>query len=72
MRGEDIIAIKFNDSDQLEFLKTGAKSRKNLSNNAILKVREMLLANDELPTLHALAFVADRLYELGKKACSFD
>ena len=67
MRGEDIIAIKFNDSGQLEFLKTEAKSNKELSSNTISKARETLLANDELPTPHALAFVADRLYGLGEK-----
>lgn len=67
VRGEDIIAIKFNDSDQLEFLKTEAKSNKKLSNSTISKARETLLANDELPTPHALAFVADRLYKLGEE-----
>ena len=70
MRGEDIIAIKFNDSGSLEFLKAEAKSEKKLSKSTISKAAKALLANDELPTPHGLAFVADRLYELGEKELS--
>lgn len=67
MRGEDLIAIKFNDSGQLEFLKAEAKSNKELSSSTVSKAGKALLANDELPTPHALALVADRLYELGER-----
>ena len=70
MRGEDIIAIKFNDSGPLEFLKAEVKSENRLSRSTISKAAKALLANDELPTPHGLAFVASRLYDLGEKELS--
>ena len=70
MRGEDIIAIKFDHQGRLELLKGEAKSNKTLSNATISNARETLQANNGRPSPHALAFLADRLFESGKLQCS--
>ena len=66
MRGEDIIAIRVTDSGRLRFLKGEAKSRKSMSPSVISEAGEALLANDELPTPHALGLVTERLRDRGE------
>lgn len=66
VRGEDVIAIRVTDSGRLRFLKGEAKSRKNMPSCVISEASEALLANDELPTPHALGFVAERLLDRGE------
>lgn len=66
MRGEDVIAIKFDCRNQLEFLKGEAKSNKILSSTTISDAGVALQANKERPSPHALAFIADRLFESGE------
>ena len=66
MRGEDVIAIKVTDSGRLRFLKGEAKSRKKMPPSVISEAGETLLANDELPTPHALGLVAERLRDRGE------
>ena len=63
VRGEDVIAIKVTDSGRLRFMKGEAKSRERMSQGVVSEAGEVLLANDELPTPHALGLVAERLRE---------
>ena len=66
VRGEDVIAIKVTDSGRLRFLKGEAKSGKEIPPSVISEAGETLLANDELPTPHALGLVAERLRDRGE------
>lgn len=66
VRGEDVIAIRVTDSGRLRFLKGEAKSRERMSAGVISGAGEVLLANDELPTPHALGLVAKRLHDSGE------
>lgn len=69
MRGDDFIGIKEAKND-LHFLKGEAKSRQNMTKNAITEARTKLNANNGLPTTESLLFIANRLIEnneTGKK-----
>lgn len=67
MRGEDVIGI-YQDPNtmRLSFLKTEAKSRASLSTAVVEGARAGLAKDAELPSAHALYFVADRLMESGQ------
>ena len=65
MRGDDVIGIFVNPSDQsVRFLKAEAKSYQSLSTAVLNKAREELDNDGGLPAPHALAFVIDRLKEI--------
>jgi hypothetical protein len=67
MRGDDLIGICINRSDQTVcFLKAEAKSYKSINNNALSKARTELDNDGGLPAPHALGFVIDRLKDIGK------
>lgn len=67
MRGDDIIGIALNDGNQqVKFLKGEAKSRKSLSTNVVQEARSALNACDGMPTPHSLAFISERLFDMGK------
>lgn len=64
MRGDDIIGIALNDSDNtIKFLKCEAKSRKSLTTSVVQQARQALNNCGGFPTPHSLAFISDRLYE---------
>jgi len=65
MRGDDIIAIKTITGKKPEFLKGEIKSRVTVSQPVISEARKALRKNNGRPSPHALAFIADRLYEEG-------
>lgn len=65
MRGEDVLAFKFDTSGKLNVLKAEVKSRAAMSASVIGEARKALSANSELPSPHAVSFVADRLGETG-------
>lgn len=68
MRGEDILAFAVDDmTGALSILKGEVKSREALGAAAIRDARKSLSANNGRPSAHALAFVADRLYEEGEE-----
>ena len=67
MKGEDAIGLFLDPKTQhLHFLKTEAKSVKNLSARTLKNARNSLDKNDGLPTPHTLAFISSRLRDLGK------
>lgn len=66
MRGEDILAIRTDPDVKVNFLKGEVKSRAKLTKKTVDKARKALTSNNGRPTPHALAFVADRLYETGQ------
>jgi hypothetical protein len=70
MRGDDILAVKTDSSVAVRFLKGEVKSRIKLQKHTVEEARSALLSNDGLPTPHALAFVSDRLSEIGQVALS--
>lgn len=64
MRGEDMLA--FNATvDRLHILKGESKSRIRLNTQTVREARADLDKDNGLPSPHALAFVADRLHEIG-------
>ena len=65
MRGEDVLAFRLGDDGALKVLKAEVKSRAKMPTAVIKEAREALSANTELPSPHALSFVADRLDEAG-------
>ena len=66
MRGDDLLAVGFDDRDtNLVFLKGESKSRVTLRNGAVARARKALNTNSGLPSEHALAFLSDRLYGEG-------
>jgi hypothetical protein len=66
MRGEDVLAFDLRSKNSsLQILKAEVKSRDGMSTAVINEARDALSANNELPSPHALAFVADRLHETG-------
>ncbi|MFD3389660.1 Hachiman antiphage defense system protein HamA [Alteromonas macleodii] len=66
MRGDDVIGFVFDLQNQrIQFLKAEAKGNRALSNDVLQKARKELDNDDGLPAPHALAFVSDRLRELG-------
>ncbi|MGV8000982.1 SAVED domain-containing protein [Photorhabdus temperata subsp. temperata] len=68
MRGEDVIGMYIDpQTETLFFLKTEAKSRARMNASTITDARNNLDKGQGLPTAHALAFIATRLLETGKK-----
>jgi hypothetical protein len=75
MRGEDVIGLA-RSKQGVRFLKGESKSRINLTPVVVAQARKALKANLELPSNHAMAFIADQLftqgnYELGRVFESF-
>lgn len=68
MRGEDVLAFSFDAKGKLYVLKAEVKSRVAMSTTVISEARKSLSANNELPSPHAISFVADRLNEIGDLA----
>lgn len=68
MRGEDVLAFRFDAKGRLYVLKAEVKSRAAMSTTVIGEARKALSANAELPSPHAISFVADRLSEAGDLA----
>lgn len=68
MRGEDVLAFNLHPTKKtLEILKVEVKSRASMITAVINEARVSLSASNELPSPHALAFVADRAHEIGDK-----
>ena len=67
MRGEDVLAFNLG-SGVLKILKGEVKSRAAMTAAVITEAREALSGYQELPSPHAISFVADRLNEIGDKA----
>ncbi|SMD04482.1 Hachiman antiphage defense system protein HamA [Primorskyibacter flagellatus] len=66
MKGDDVIGIRTADQGQnIKFLKVEAKSQKDLSEKTVSKARVALDGDNSFPAPHALAFIADRLQEIG-------
>jgi hypothetical protein len=65
MRGEDVLGFALSPTSELHVLKAESKSRKSMTSAVIGEARKALCANSGLPSPHAMAFVADRLDELG-------
>lgn len=71
MRGDDVIAIEIaNNGTSLRYLKTEAKSRERLDGRTVREARQALDDENGLPSSHALAFIAQRLWELGYSVLS--
>jgi len=66
MRGDDVLAFSLGATGQgLEVLKAEVKSRAKMQTSVIEEARAALSDHQELPSAHAIGFVADRLGELG-------
>lgn len=66
MRGEDVIGLRQDpETQRLQFLKTEAKSRVNLTAQVLTEARANLDKDGGLPSAHALAFISARLLEIG-------
>ncbi|CAJ0797121.1 Hachiman antiphage defense system protein HamA [Ralstonia holmesii] len=66
MRGEDVLAFNLGPKNSsLKILKAEVKSRAGMGTAVINEARAALSANSELPSPHALAFVADRSHQIG-------
>ncbi|QGY82075.1 DUF1837 domain-containing protein [Sphingorhabdus lacus] len=70
MRGDDILGIRLDPSVTVKFLKGEVKSRAALGKKTVDEARTALGSSNGRPTPHALAFVADRLFETGETALS--
>lgn len=70
MRGDDILAIKVVPGSSMSFLKGEVKSRASLTKKTVEEARKALSSSNGRPTPHALAFIADRLYETGQTVLS--
>lgn len=68
MRGDDILGIRLDPAVAVRFLKGEVKSRATLSKKTVDEARTALTSSNGRPTPHALAFVADRLFESGETA----
>lgn len=67
MKGDDVIGIRpAVEPDPIKFLKVEAKSKKVIDEDTVSKARTALNGDNGLPSPHALAFVADRLKEIGE------
>lgn len=66
MRGDDLIAVGFEDGE-IQFLKGEAKSRAKLSSTPLREARKTLGKNNGRPSPHALAFFSARLVEEGRE-----
>lgn len=65
MRGEDLIGIA-REGASVRFLKGEAKSRLALAPNVVAEARNALNQNNGRPSVHAMAFVMNRLFETGQ------
>lgn len=72
MRGDDVLAVYLPNDDEsaVLFLKAESKSRASLQSSVVAEARTSLNSDGGLPSPHALAFVADRLRELGETQLS--
>lgn len=68
MRGDDILGIRLDPAVRVKFLKGEVKSRATLGKQTVDEARAALSSSNGRPTPHALAFVADRLFETGETA----
>ena len=68
MRGDDILGIRLDPGVRVKFLKGEVKSRAALAKKTVDEARTALESSNGRPTPHALAFVADRLFETGETA----
>lgn len=68
MRGDDILGIRLDPEVTVKFLKGEVKSRAALGKKTVDEARTALASSNGRPTPHALAFVADRLFETGETA----
>lgn len=68
MRGDDLLGVRLDTGVTVKFLKGEVKSRAALSKKTVDEARTALASNNGRPTPHALAFVADRLFETGETA----
>lgn len=67
MRGEDVLAFSLGpNGGTLKILKAEVKSRVSMPTAVIEEARTALAGNKELPSPHAISFVADRLDEAGE------
>lgn len=68
MRGDDVLAFEIGDGTSgLKVLKAESKSRAKMTASVVKEARQSLSEFGELPSPHALGFVADRLDEVGEK-----
>ena len=63
LRGDDILAVKHDDKNRLQFLKGEAKSRVSLTTDVINEARNALDRDRGRPSRHSVLFAADRLRE---------
>ncbi|MBI2728535.1 MAG: DUF1837 domain-containing protein [Polaromonas sp.] len=61
MRGDDVLAFSLDGGTGLNVLKAEAKSRAKMPASVIAEARKALSAYGELPSPHAMSFIADRL-----------
>ena len=66
MRGDDILGVRTDPAVTVKFLKGEVKSRAKLGKKTVDEARTALASSNGRPTPHALAFVADRLFETGE------
>jgi len=71
MRGDDVIGLReATEGRPINFLKVEAKSEAALKTRTVTQAREALDGDGGLPSQHALAFIADRLREMGSEDLS--
>ncbi|WP_421905664.1 Hachiman antiphage defense system protein HamA [Mameliella sp.] len=71
MRGDDVIGIRAATEEvPINFLKVEAKSEAALKTRTVASARTALNSDNGLPSPHALAFIADRLHEIGEEDLS--
>lgn len=68
MRGDDVLAFHIPAAGRVRVLKAEVKSRAKMQTSVIEEARSALDDYKELPSPHAIGFVADRLGETGDKA----
>ncbi|MEZ2622820.1 Hachiman antiphage defense system protein HamA [Paenalcaligenes hominis] len=69
MRGEDFLGFSLGENGKsLKVLKAEVKSRASLQTSVVNEARDALSNFRELPSAHAISFVADRLGETGNKS----
>jgi hypothetical protein len=66
MRGEDVLAFRLGPKGGLHILKAEVKSLSAMTTKTIEEARGALAANQELPSPHAMLFVADQLDDAGE------
>lgn len=67
MKGDDVIGVcPAIETEKIKFLKVEAKSKKEMDEDTVSKARTALDGDNGLPSPHALAFVSDRLKEIGE------